>query len=328
MRVAGHPGGHIRDQTRTPQIVIHGRGRYRPSARGDGGERVVGCPARRAEHEISSQAQRWSAHERGRLRCAVRGISTTITSRSGGSRLGEPACCIRAFPHFDQPLSRPCTARNPATLVRDHPGKVHGTTHTRPAFPRIQRSAQPAQPDYGRRRSGRGSRGWHNRGSADGRRQRDPGWRWYRRSAPTEISATPGTPAPTQAATPPSSTIGFQDQAAEEPATEEAAASTPAASAEAVDPGTILEEVTIRQLRDHLDSGAFTIVDLVQATLARIEELDGGEIDINAVITVNPDAGQIAADLDAELQAGQSRGLDARHSGAAQGHHRHGGPDA
>ncbi len=86
---------------------------------------------------------------------------------------------------------------------------------------------------------------------------------------------------------------------------------TPAATsgeAERVEPADILEEVTIRQLRVYLDGGAFTITELVQATLDRIERIDGGEIELNAVITLNPDAAQLAAELDAELQAGQSRG--------------------
>jgi len=76
----------------------------------------------------------------------------------------------------------------------------------------------------------------------------------------------------------------------------------------AVNPGEILEEVTIRQLREHLDGGAFTIVELIRATLARIDEFDGGEVDLNALITLNPDAEAIAAELDAELRAGQPRG--------------------
>ncbi|MBA3274528.1 MAG: amidase [Chloroflexia bacterium] len=86
---------------------------------------------------------------------------------------------------------------------------------------------------------------------------------------------------------------------------------TPAATsgeAERVEPADILEEVTIRQLRVYLDGGAFTITELVQATLDRIERIDGGELELNAVITLNPDAAQLAAELDAELQAGQSRG--------------------
>jgi amidase len=85
---------------------------------------------------------------------------------------------------------------------------------------------------------------------------------------------------------------------------------TPPAATPAADivPADILEEVTIRQLRDFLDSGAFTIADLIQASLDRIEEIDGGEINVNAVISINPDAGEIAAELDAELQAGTLRG--------------------
>lgn len=111
----------------------------------------------------------------------------------------------------------------------------------------------------------------------------------------------PSTPAPASAqpavATP--DAIDFEDP------------SEPGATPDAVsnaDPGEMLEEATIRQLRGSLDSGAFTIVELVQATLDRIERIDGGEIAVNAVISLNPDALQIAAELDAELQAGQPRG--------------------
>ncbi|MBA3378224.1 MAG: amidase [Chloroflexia bacterium] len=100
--------------------------------------------------------------------------------------------------------------------------------------------------------------------------------------------------------------IDFEDPA--EPSDASDPAATPDGAA-ATNPGDILEGVTIRQLRESLDGWAFTIVELVQATLERIERIDGGEIAVNAVISLNPDALQIAAELDAELQAGQSRGL-------------------
>ena len=77
---------------------------------------------------------------------------------------------------------------------------------------------------------------------------------------------------------------------------------------EQVDPATLLDTASIRELRDYLDAGAFTVTELLQASLARIEEIDGGDIAVNAIITLNPDAEAIAADLDADLQAGTIRG--------------------
>jgi len=129
-----------------------------------------------------------------------------------------------------------------------------------------------------------------------------------------QVVASPPAPAPTEA--PDDGTIGFaENDEGTEPAADdtEDEASTPEASSsqasgEAVDPAGILEEVTVGQLRDYLDGGSFTIAALVEATLARIEEYDGGEIELNAVITLNPDAARIAEELDAELAAGQARG--------------------
>jgi len=121
-------------------------------------------------------------------------------------------------------------------------------------------------------------------------------------SAPTlPAASTPDTPDNSNA----QDVIDFEDPAEPSGASESAAT---LGAANSLDPAEMLEEVTIRQLRESLDGGAFTIAELVQATLERIERIDGGEIELNAMITLNPDAAQIAADLDAELQAGQSRG--------------------
>ncbi|MDQ3656997.1 MAG: amidase family protein [Chloroflexota bacterium] len=130
----------------------------------------------------------------------------------------------------------------------------------------------------------------------------------------TGATPPPATPAPAPtlpaASTPDDpdapDVIDFEDPVEPSDASEPAA--TPAAGT-IVNPADILEEVTIRQLRESLDGGAFTIAELVQATLERIDRIDGGEIAVNAIINLNPDAAQIAAELDAELQAGQSRGL-------------------
>ncbi|CAN5847486.1 amidase [soil metagenome] len=116
---------------------------------------------------------------------------------------------------------------------------------------------------------------------------------------PATSKRQPATSTPTTA-TP--STIGFVETTPPPatPATPDGAVRVEAAD--------ILEEVTIRQLREHLDNGGFTILELIRATVARIDEIDGGEIEVNAIIALNPDAETIAAELDAELLAGRARG--------------------
>jgi amidase len=139
-------------------------------------------------------------------------------------------------------------------------------------------------------------------------------------STPTGAASTPArstgsTPAAPAASTPDTpndpDVIDFMDPDEEPetvPATEDADNAATPGTAASVDPADILEESTIAQLRASLDGGAFTIAELVQASLDRIERIDGGEVTVNAVISLNPDALTIAAELDAELQAGQLRG--------------------
>ncbi|KAM7189100.1 amidase [Naviculisporaceae sp. PSN 640] len=66
-----------------------------------------------------------------------------------------------------------------------------------------------------------------------------------------------------------------------------------------------LLDATIDDLRAGLDNGSFTSVALVTAYLARIAEVNDV---LHAVTEINPDALQIAADLDAERVQGKSRG--------------------
>ncbi|PNY28634.1 Amidase [Tolypocladium capitatum] len=73
-----------------------------------------------------------------------------------------------------------------------------------------------------------------------------------------------------------------------------------------------LLDATLEELRHGLDSGAFTSVDLVDAYLARINEVNSA---LRPVAEINPDARAIAAQLDAE-----------RHSGAAASKPLHGVP--
>ena len=68
------------------------------------------------------------------------------------------------------------------------------------------------------------------------------------------------------------------------------------------------EEDTIEQLQQGYVNGDFTVTEVVQAYLDRIDAIDDAGPMLNAVIQVNPDAMTIAAQLDAELKEGKSRG--------------------
>jgi len=69
-----------------------------------------------------------------------------------------------------------------------------------------------------------------------------------------------------------------------------------------------LVEITIPQLQEGYRTGKFTITAVVKAYLARIDSIDHSGPMLNSVIIVNPDALQIAAELDRELVSGKSRG--------------------
>ncbi len=69
-----------------------------------------------------------------------------------------------------------------------------------------------------------------------------------------------------------------------------------------------LQEVSAAQLRQGYESGRFTAVEVVQGYLNRIEALDRNGPGLNSVLSVNPDALRIAAELDAERRAGKVRG--------------------
>lgn len=66
-----------------------------------------------------------------------------------------------------------------------------------------------------------------------------------------------------------------------------------------------LIDVTIDDLSSGLESGLFTSVDLVNAYVARIMEVNDT---LHAVIEINPDALAIAADLDAKRAGGKNLG--------------------
>ena len=68
------------------------------------------------------------------------------------------------------------------------------------------------------------------------------------------------------------------------------------------------EEIDIDQLQTGYATGAYTIKEVVQAYLDRIEAIDKSDPGLNAIIQVNPEALAIADELDAEWYANSSRG--------------------
>ena len=69
-----------------------------------------------------------------------------------------------------------------------------------------------------------------------------------------------------------------------------------------------LNEVTVTQLQEMMQSGKLSSKSLTKMYLRRIEEIDKKGPKLNAVIEVNPDAIAIAAALDTERKAGKIRG--------------------
>lgn len=68
------------------------------------------------------------------------------------------------------------------------------------------------------------------------------------------------------------------------------------------------EEVTIAQLQKGYANRDFTVVEVVQSYLDRIEAIDYNGPQLNSIIQINPDAIVIAEQLDKELKEGKSRG--------------------
>ena len=69
-----------------------------------------------------------------------------------------------------------------------------------------------------------------------------------------------------------------------------------------------LEEVTIRELQDFMESGKYTSLDITKMYLDRIEAIDQSGPQLNSVIEINPDAEAIADELDKERTEGKIRG--------------------
>jgi len=68
-----------------------------------------------------------------------------------------------------------------------------------------------------------------------------------------------------------------------------------------------LNEVTILQLQQYLQTGKFTSEKLVDLYRNRIQELDKSGPTLNSVIEINPDAPEIARQLDQERKSGKIR---------------------
>jgi amidase len=69
-----------------------------------------------------------------------------------------------------------------------------------------------------------------------------------------------------------------------------------------------LEEITISELQEGMQSGKFTARSLVEAYTTRIDEIDKAGPRVNAVLELNPDALSIADALDQERKAKGARG--------------------
>ncbi len=69
-----------------------------------------------------------------------------------------------------------------------------------------------------------------------------------------------------------------------------------------------LIEISIAEMQDGYESGAYTAKEVVDFYLDRIAKIDQNGPGLNAIITVNPDAMNIAARLDEERKNGKIRG--------------------
>lgn len=68
-----------------------------------------------------------------------------------------------------------------------------------------------------------------------------------------------------------------------------------------------LNEITIQQLQDKMKNGSYTSEQITQLYLKRIEAIDKNGPRLNAVIEINPDALEIAKEMDKERKTGKVR---------------------
>lgn len=76
----------------------------------------------------------------------------------------------------------------------------------------------------------------------------------------------------------------------------------------AIYPAGYLEEITISRLQQGYKEGRYTIRQVVTDYLARIAAIDKSGPCLNSVIVINPDAVQLAEELDKEMASGKIRG--------------------
>ena len=69
-----------------------------------------------------------------------------------------------------------------------------------------------------------------------------------------------------------------------------------------------IEEITIEQIQNAYQNGDYTITELMQVYLDRIDEIDKNGPALNSMLQINPDVMQIAKELDEEMKNGQIRG--------------------
>ncbi|MDQ1297345.1 MAG: amidase [Bacteroidota bacterium] len=69
-----------------------------------------------------------------------------------------------------------------------------------------------------------------------------------------------------------------------------------------------IEEMTISKLKLGYRNGDYSVTDVVSAYLDMIIELDMNGPELNSIIMVNPEALQIAEEMDIEMAAGKIRG--------------------
>jgi amidase len=74
-------------------------------------------------------------------------------------------------------------------------------------------------------------------------------------------------------------------------------------------PALELEEITVADLQKKMQSGEQTSVSITKAYLARIEQIDRNGPSLNSIIELNPEAIQIAENLDKERKLGKVRGI-------------------
>ncbi len=69
-----------------------------------------------------------------------------------------------------------------------------------------------------------------------------------------------------------------------------------------------LEEITITELQEGYENGGFTIAEVTEAYLQRIEQIDQSGPELNSMLFINPGVMETARELDEDLQAGNKRG--------------------